>query len=201
MRKQKVLFLCTQNSARSQMAEGFLRDLAGDRFEVYSAGLGATDEVHPCAVEAMREAGIDISDQRPKGLKTYMGKEYFNCLIIVCARAEERCPKTFPGGTWDGRGIGAGPPSRSRRPAPSPKARELYAPPPTRGAPSGARCARGPSPRARARWSPGRRRRSPPPWSRGAEYPFGRVRVCPCFNFPVRANRCHPAGVVRPAVR
>jgi arsenate reductase (thioredoxin) len=96
-RKQKVLFLCTQNSARSQMAEGFLRHLAGDRFEVHSAGLDATDRVHPCAVEAMREVGIDISDQRPKSLSTYMGKEYFNYLIIVCARAEERCPKTFPG--------------------------------------------------------------------------------------------------------
>jgi arsenate reductase len=96
-RKQKVLFLCTQNSARSQMAEGFLRELAGDRFEAYSAGLEATDEVHPCAVEAMREVGIDISGQRPKDLSTYMGKEYFNYLIIVCARAEERCPKTFPG--------------------------------------------------------------------------------------------------------
>ena len=79
------------------MAEGFLRHLAGDRFEVYSAGLEATDEVHPCAVQAMREVGIDISDQRPKGLSTYMGKMGFNYLIIVCARAEERCPKTFPG--------------------------------------------------------------------------------------------------------
>lgn len=96
-RKQKVLFLCTQNSARSQMAEGLLRDLAGDRFEAYSAGISPTDEVHPCAVEAMREVGVDISDQHPKGLKTYMGKVGFNYLIIVCARAEEECPKTFPG--------------------------------------------------------------------------------------------------------
>jgi arsenate reductase (thioredoxin) len=97
MRKQKVLFLCTQNSARSQMAEGFLRDLAGDRFEVYSAGIDPTDEIHPCAVEAMSEVGIDISEQYPKGLRTYLGKMGFNYLIIVCARAEERCPKTFPG--------------------------------------------------------------------------------------------------------
>ena len=97
MRKQKVLFLCTQNSARSQMAEGFLRHLAGDRFEAYSAGIDPTDEIHPCAIEAMREVGIDISDQYPKGLRTYMGKMGFNYLIIVCARAEERCPKTFPG--------------------------------------------------------------------------------------------------------
>ena len=96
-RKQKVLFLCTQNSARSQMAEGFLRHLAGDRFEVYSAGIDPTPEIHPCAIEAMREVGIDISGQYPKGLKTYMGKMGFNYLIIVCARAEERCPKTFPG--------------------------------------------------------------------------------------------------------
>jgi arsenate reductase (thioredoxin) len=97
MRKQKVLFLCTQNSARSQMAEGFLRHLAGDRFEVYSAGIDPTDEIHPCAVEAMSEVGIDISEQYPKGLGTYLGKMGFNYLIIVCARAEERCPKTFPG--------------------------------------------------------------------------------------------------------
>jgi arsenate reductase (thioredoxin) len=56
-----------------------------------------TPEIHPCAVEAMREVGIDISEQYPKGLKTYLGKMGFNYLIIVCARAEERCPKTFPG--------------------------------------------------------------------------------------------------------
>jgi arsenate reductase len=79
------------------MAEGFLRHLAGDRFEVYSAGIDPTDEIHPCAVEAMSEVGIDISEQYPKGLRTYLGKEFFNYLIIVCARAEERCPKTFPG--------------------------------------------------------------------------------------------------------
>lgn len=97
MRKQRVLFLCTQNSARSQMAEGLLRDMTCESFEAYSAGIDPTPEIHPCAVEAMREIGIDISDQYPKGLKTYMGKMRFNYLIIVCARAEERCPKTFPG--------------------------------------------------------------------------------------------------------
>jgi arsenate reductase (thioredoxin) len=97
MRKIKVLFLCTQNSARSQMAEAFLREHDGDRFESYSAGYRPTDEVHPCAVEAMEEVGIDISGQYPKGLKTYLGKVGFNYLIIVCARAEKECPKTFPG--------------------------------------------------------------------------------------------------------
>jgi arsenate reductase (thioredoxin) len=104
MKRQKVLFLCTQNSARSQMAEGFLRHLGDGRFEAYSAGIDPTDEIHPCAIEAMREVGIDISDQHPKGLKEYMGKQTFNYLIIVCARAEERCPKTFPGSGRPSRG-------------------------------------------------------------------------------------------------
>jgi arsenate reductase (thioredoxin) len=97
VRKQKVLFLCTQNSARSQMAEGFLRELAGNRFEVMSAGCNVGDEIHPYALEAMEEVGINISDQYPKGLRTYMGKVGFNFSIIVCARAERDCPKTFPG--------------------------------------------------------------------------------------------------------
>jgi arsenate reductase len=97
MRKQKVLFLCTQNSARSQMAEAFLRHHADDRFEVYSAGCEIGDEIHPYAAEVMDEVGIDISDQYPKGLKTYMGRMGFNYSIIVCARAERNCPKTFPG--------------------------------------------------------------------------------------------------------
>jgi arsenate reductase (thioredoxin) len=97
MRKQKVLFLCTQNSARSQMAEAFLREHAGDRFEVYSAGCKPSDEIHPYAMWVMEEVGIDLSDQYPKGLRTYMGKVGFNYSIIVCARAEKDCPKTFPG--------------------------------------------------------------------------------------------------------
>jgi len=97
MRKQKVLFLCTQNAARSQMAEAFLRHHAGDRFEAYSAGCAPTDEIHPYVAEVMDEAGIDIRDQYPKGLRTYMGKVGFNYSIIVCARAEKDCPKTFPG--------------------------------------------------------------------------------------------------------
>ena len=97
MRKQKVLFLCTQNSARSQMAQAFLRHYAGDRFEAYSAGCAPTDEIHPYAVEAMDEVGIGMGEQYPKDLKTYMGKVGFNYSIIVCARAEKDCPKTFPG--------------------------------------------------------------------------------------------------------
>jgi arsenate reductase (thioredoxin) len=97
MRKQKVLFLCTQNSARSQMAEGFLRHYGRQYFEVHSAGCMPTEEIHPYAVQAMDEVGIDISNQYPKDLRTYMGKAGFNYSIIVCARAEQDCPKTFPG--------------------------------------------------------------------------------------------------------
>lgn len=96
-RKQRVLFLCTQNSARSQMAEALLRHHAGDRFEAYSAGVRAADEIHPHVGEVLDEIGVDIGDQRPKGLGTYFGKMGFNYLIIVCARAEEECPTTFPG--------------------------------------------------------------------------------------------------------
>jgi arsenate reductase len=96
-RKTRVLFLCTQNSARSQMAEGLLRHLAGDRFEVFSAGISPSGEIHPYAVRVMEEVGVDVGDQYPKGLRTYLGKVGFNYLIIVCARAERDCPKTFPG--------------------------------------------------------------------------------------------------------
>jgi arsenate reductase len=97
VRKQRVLFLCTQNSARSQMAEAFLRHHAGDRFEVMSAGCEAAEQIHPYVGEVMEELSIDTSGQRPKGLRTYMGKVGFNYSIIVCARAERNCPKTFPG--------------------------------------------------------------------------------------------------------
>jgi arsenate reductase (thioredoxin) len=76
------------------MAEGWLPHLGGDRFEVRSAGIDPTEGIHPCAVGAMREVGIDISEHYPKDLP---GQDGFNYLIIVCARAEERCPKTFPG--------------------------------------------------------------------------------------------------------
>jgi arsenate reductase (thioredoxin) len=95
--KTRVLFLCTQNSARSQMAEAFLREYGGVRFEAYSAGCSAAEEVHPYAVRVMKEVGIDIEDQYPKALRTYMGKVHFGYLITVCARAERDCPTVFPG--------------------------------------------------------------------------------------------------------
>lgn len=96
MSKVAVLFLCTGNSARSQMAEAFLRHHAGDRFEAYSAGLEPKG-IHPYTVRAMGEIGIDLSGQRSKDVIEYMGKMHFGYLITVCARAEASCPKTFPG--------------------------------------------------------------------------------------------------------
>ncbi len=93
--KKRVLFLCTGNSCRSQMAEGFLRHLAGNRFEAFSAGTEPS-KLHPGAVEAMAEAGVDIAGQRSKGIAEYDGVE-FDAVITVCDRARESCP-VFPGG-------------------------------------------------------------------------------------------------------
>jgi arsenate reductase (thioredoxin) len=94
--KAKVLFLCTHNSARSQMAEGLLRHLAGDRFEAHSAGTEAT-HVRPLAIRAMDEIGVDISGQESKTLERYLGKP-FDYVITVCDDANEACP-FFPGAT------------------------------------------------------------------------------------------------------
>jgi len=94
MTRARVLFLCTHNSARSQMAEGLLRNLAGDRFEAMSAGTEAT-HVRPLAVRAMEEIGVDISDQESKTLDRYL-HEPFDYVITVCDDANEACP-FFPG--------------------------------------------------------------------------------------------------------
>lgn len=92
--RKRVLFLCTHNSARSQMAEGLLRHLGDGRFEVHSAGTEAT-RVRPEAIRAMAEIGADISDQESKTLDRYLG-EYFDYVITVCDAANEACP-IFPG--------------------------------------------------------------------------------------------------------
>jgi arsenate reductase (thioredoxin) len=89
-----VLFLCTGNSCRSQMAEGWLRHLAGDRFRAYSAGL-KPGAVHPLAIEVMREAGVDISSQQSKDVASLLG-HHFSHVITVCDRARDSCP-VFPG--------------------------------------------------------------------------------------------------------
>jgi arsenate reductase len=88
--RRRVLFLCTHNSARSQMAEGLLRHLAGDRFEVMSAGTEAT-RLRPQAIEVMGEIGIDISSQESKTLERYVG-ESFDYVVTVCGDANEACP-------------------------------------------------------------------------------------------------------------
>ena len=91
----KVLFLCTGNSCRSQMAEARLRELGGGRFTVYSAGL-EPHGVNPNTIIVMEELGIDMSGHRSKQLDEYIGKVNFDFLITVCGNADERCPY-FPG--------------------------------------------------------------------------------------------------------
>jgi len=90
---RRILFLCTHNSARSQMAEGLLRHLAGDRLDAFSAGTEAT-HVRPLAIRAMAELGIDISGQESKTLDRYLGKP-FDAVITVCDQAHEACPVFF----------------------------------------------------------------------------------------------------------
>jgi arsenate reductase (thioredoxin) len=94
-RKTKVLFLCTGNSARSQIGEAILRKYAGDRFEVHSAGLEPS-VINPYTVRVLEEAGIDTSQQYAKPLSKYIGNTHFGYLITVCSKAEEKCP-IFPG--------------------------------------------------------------------------------------------------------
>jgi len=92
--KQKVLFICTHNSARSQMAEGLLQTIFGDSYEAYSAGVEPTS-VSPYAVEVMKELGIDISDHRSKSIEEFRDIQ-FDYVVTVCDNAKEACP-FFPG--------------------------------------------------------------------------------------------------------
>ncbi len=92
---RKVLFLCTGNTARSQMGEALLRKRAGHIFEVYSAGAEPKDRIFPPVVEVMKEIGIDISANKPKGVETFLGKMVFEKVIIVCADADKKCPQIF----------------------------------------------------------------------------------------------------------
>ncbi|MCM8786828.1 MAG: arsenate reductase ArsC [Candidatus Omnitrophica bacterium] len=94
MNKLRVLFLCTGNSARSQMAEGFLKHLAGEKFKVYSAGVNPT-RVNPLAIKVMDEIGIDISKHRSKSAMDFIGQK-FDYVITVCDNAKQTCP-VFPG--------------------------------------------------------------------------------------------------------
>ena len=95
-KKKKVLVLCTQNSARSQMAEALLRKHGDDFLEAYSAGVEPM-VVHPCAIQVMAEIDIDIRDQQSKSVREFLGKEFFSTIIVVCKHAEGKCPSIFPG--------------------------------------------------------------------------------------------------------
>ena len=96
MDKKRVLFLCTGNSCRSQMAEAFLRKYAGDYFEVHSAGL-EPKTIYQLTYQVMNEIGFDLSGHSPKGVEAFLGKVLFQYLITVCDDAEKNCPSTWPG--------------------------------------------------------------------------------------------------------
>ena len=98
MIKPKVLFLCTGNSRRTQMAEGFLRTMAGDRFDAMSAGSEETP-LDPEAVAVMREAGVDISGQQTKAVNHFLA-ERFSYVVTLCDREKERTCPIFPGAIW-----------------------------------------------------------------------------------------------------
>jgi len=93
--RRRVLILCTGNSCRSQMAEGWVTHLLGDRWEAHSAGTRPAPAVHPLAIRAMSEAGVDISAARPKRVDAYLD-EPWDLVITVCDSARESCP-LFPG--------------------------------------------------------------------------------------------------------
>lgn len=88
--KKRILFVCTHNASRSQMAEGLLRALRADRYEAFSAGTEPT-RVHPAAIAAMAEIGIDIGDHHSKAL-SFFGEETFDEVVTVCGHAQETCP-------------------------------------------------------------------------------------------------------------
>jgi arsenate reductase len=96
MEKPNVLILCTGNTARSQMAEAFLKKYAGDSLEIFSAGYNP-QEINPLTRKVMAERGFDLSGHHSKGVGEFLGKKEFRYLIIVCAVAEQTCPKNFPG--------------------------------------------------------------------------------------------------------
>jgi arsenate reductase len=95
-KKKTVLFLCTGNSCRSQMAEALLRKKAGDRFEVHSAGL-EPKPIDPLTLEVIEELGLDTSGLHPKGVEEYLGFMSPDYLFIVCESASGKCPRIWPG--------------------------------------------------------------------------------------------------------
>lgn len=96
MDRTRLVIICTQNSARSQMAEAFFKKYGDDVLEVHSAGFDPK-EVNPLAKQVMAEVGIDISSQRSKSVKEFLGRMQFGYVVAVCKKAEDRCPTIFPG--------------------------------------------------------------------------------------------------------
>jgi arsenate reductase (thioredoxin) len=95
MNKQKALFLCTGNSARSQMGEAFLRAYAGNHFDVFSAGLEPKSEILPVVRKVMSEIGLNMEGQHAKSVNDYLGRVNFAYTVTVCGGAEEKCPRVF----------------------------------------------------------------------------------------------------------
>jgi arsenate reductase len=96
--KTKVLFLCTGNSCRSQMAEAILRHYAGDRFAAFSAGMDPKP-IHPLTLRVLEEKGISTAGLYSKDSREYLGREHFQYLVIVCDKASQTCPRIWPGVT------------------------------------------------------------------------------------------------------
>ena len=96
MNKSRVLFLCTGNSARSQMAEAFLRRYGSSDFEAYSAGLEPKG-INPYTIQVMEEIGFDLSGHTSKSVKDFLGRVFIHELITVCDNAEKNCPTAWPG--------------------------------------------------------------------------------------------------------
>ncbi|HXV76276.1 MAG TPA: arsenate reductase ArsC [Candidatus Polarisedimenticolaceae bacterium] len=95
-RLANILVVCTRNSARSQIAEAYLRRHVGDRFDVYSAGVDPST-VHPLTRRVLEEAGFDVSRHTAKNVRDFLGRLPVHTLIVVCDKADQRCPSTFPG--------------------------------------------------------------------------------------------------------
>ena len=95
-KKPVVLFLCTGNACRSQMAEAILRHRAGDRFDVHSAGLSPQTGVHPMALRVLDDIGVESGGLHPKGTDKYLGRLAINYAIIVCEKAQHHCPRIYP---------------------------------------------------------------------------------------------------------
>ncbi len=96
MEKSNVLFLCTGNSARSQLAEALLREHGGDSFDVYSAGTNPQG-VNPLTIAVLEEVGLPTAGLRSKGVKEFLGRLPVHYLIVVCGEADDACPTIWPG--------------------------------------------------------------------------------------------------------